>query len=371
MERQNRSLGSWVHGAYSDDAAVPALPATRSDSIMRRLLTHLAQFSSFSKQGEVLCTQGLTYLLENSDARAALSSFLSGQAGLTVDSDLTWRAEVRQPDGGRPDLEGSSVEGTPVVKVEAKLGAALSEPQLHSYVSHFRPRGGPSLLVVLVPRYRIEEAASVVSAAFAVTGAGPWLLRDGVRCVVTQWDSVLDALSVVTATPYSDDLVQFRAMYRVLIGDDIEPVTNDKEVLAWREREDAFTALVDRATRRLTYPNKVLPMGADEPTNPKSYQRRYVCRRVGAFEPCFSLGVQDPFSGHQTPFWLRFNSTTSMFPMIRDSLMASPLAQRLVNSGGHIWMPLDVLFNADGHEIIDSLVGQTEAILRVAYLPVT
>ena len=30
---------------------------------VRRLLSHLAQFSSFSNQGELLCTQGLAYLL--------------------------------------------------------------------------------------------------------------------------------------------------------------------------------------------------------------------------------------------------------------------------------------------------------------------
>jgi len=35
---------------------------------MRTLLGHLAQFASFHSQGELLCTQGLAYLLEGTTA---------------------------------------------------------------------------------------------------------------------------------------------------------------------------------------------------------------------------------------------------------------------------------------------------------------
>lgn len=72
---------------------------------MRRLLTHLAQFGSFYAQGEVLCTQGLAYLLEDSGARSAFSALIERRARHPVDADLTWAAGVLQSDGGRPDLE--------------------------------------------------------------------------------------------------------------------------------------------------------------------------------------------------------------------------------------------------------------------------
>ena len=57
---------------------------------VRRLLSHLAQFASFSNQGELLCTQGLAYLLENPEAGAAFGGLhlqTSGQDG-RVRSDL-------------------------------------------------------------------------------------------------------------------------------------------------------------------------------------------------------------------------------------------------------------------------------------------
>ena len=74
---------------------------------MRTLLGHLTQFSSFSKQGELLCTQGLAYLLQRPDARLVFADWLSSKVGLPVGADLMWEPEVRQADGGRPDLVAS------------------------------------------------------------------------------------------------------------------------------------------------------------------------------------------------------------------------------------------------------------------------
>ena len=56
-------------------------------------------------------------------------------------------------------------------------------------------------------------------------------------------------------------------MYRVMIGDDIEPFRSKEELRAWREREGVFVTLVDRVTRSLsaTREPKVLPMGVKVP----------------------------------------------------------------------------------------------------------
>jgi hypothetical protein len=105
-------------------------------------------------------------------------------------------------------------------------------------------------------------------------------------------------------------------------------------------------------------------MGEDR--DPHYYYRRYVCRPLGTERPCFSVGVRDPFAGHKTPVWLRFNRTTPKFSLIHDRLLASSLSQRLVESGGHIWIPLDVPLNVDG---MDSLVAQAEDVIQVAYQP--
>ncbi len=69
------------------------------------------------------------------------------------------------------------------------------------------------------------------------------------------------------------------------------------------------------------------------------------------------------------PIWARFNKTTGHFCDIRDRLEASYLAPRLVRSGGHIWMALDVPLGSDGVQIVNALVVQAEEIVRVAYRP--
>lgn len=133
------------------------------DTTLRRLLSHLAQFSSFSKQGEVLCTRGLEYLLENPGAREALATYLSVRAGVAFNHSVVWRAEVCQKDSARPDLEATTAEGKIVAKVEAKLGAPFGAGQLLSYANDLRDRAGGGLLMVLVPQRRIEEAQGEVS----------------------------------------------------------------------------------------------------------------------------------------------------------------------------------------------------------------
>ena len=135
----------------------------RGEEPMLRLISHLAQFSSFSKQGEVLCTRGLEFLLENVDAREKFASYLSGRTGLTFGSQLEWRAEVRQADRCRPDLEACTKDGKLVVKLEAKLGAALGEAQLRSYAVDLVNRGVEGIVLVVVPRYRGGEAIRLTS----------------------------------------------------------------------------------------------------------------------------------------------------------------------------------------------------------------
>jgi hypothetical protein len=234
---------------------------------MRRLLTHLAQFSSFFKQGEVLCTQGLAYLLKNSAARAEFGAYISKHACRTLGSNLAWKAEVRQEDGGRCDLEACAANGS-VIKIEAKLGAPFGEGQLGAYAANIQKRCDGGLLLVLVPRHRTEEIIASVSSTFALTGNGPWRLGGPPGCsvAVIYWEDVLDVLRPVGSEPFHSDLDQFEAMYRVLKGRDIEPPTNDSELLAWRDKQGNYFNLVDRVTRQLSPHGQVLPMAGCDST---------------------------------------------------------------------------------------------------------
>jgi hypothetical protein len=112
---------------------------------------------------------------------------------------------------------------------------------------------------------------------------------------------------------------------------------------------------------------KLVPRDSDGERN--NYQRRYVCLPLGNKKPCFSVGARDPFAGYITPLWLRFHHETPSFSIIRDRLVASKLSSRLVESDGHIWIPLDVPKNVDGEGLVDELIAKAEEIIQVAYQP--
>lgn len=336
---------------------------------MRRLLTHLAQFSSFARQGELLCTQSLAHFLQDADARAAFSAFVSQRMGMDVPSELEWRAEVRQDDLGRPDLEGRTGDGAGLVKVEAKLSAALGSGQLRSYVNDLNARCQQGVLLVLVPRRRAGEAAKVVSEAFNVSGEGPWQIAGTSLCgvAVIAWEEVLEALRTVRTQPFQSDLEQFEAMFKGLNGDVIEPFETAEE-LQDPEREEKLVKLVDRVTRLLAVDGRVMPMGDDQDGNKVAYRRRYICPPLLDERPCFSVGVRHPFAGYKTPIWLRFNRTTPKFTLIRDRLTAaSPTSDRMVESGGHVWIPIDVPIQTEGGVLIESLLDQIRRVIQVAY----
>jgi len=326
----------------------------------------------------LLCTQGLAYLLQDSSARSAFTNEITARTGIEFNSDLTWHAEAHQEsDRGRPDLEARTADGTPIVKIEAKLGAAFDANQFRSYVEHLHDPPAGGVLLVLVPAYRVTEATQAVNEAFGVSGDGLWrpTKHPGIVITVITWDDVLAALGGGGSEWFRCELAGFQAMYTVLSGDLITPIASREELIAWREREVVFVNLVDRVTRRLTTEHNVYPMGVEPPDQtpeglePKGYHRRYVCHSLGQTGSCFSIGVRDPFKNHITPIWMRFAKETGQFAVIRDRLASSDFASTLVESGGHVWILLDVPLNADGEEMVDSLVAQAEHVIGFAYQP--
>lgn len=348
---------------------------------MQKLLGHLAQFGSFSAQGEVLCTQGLAYLLRVAQARSAIKAEIEARTGMTIDDHLTWIAEARHDgDRGRPDLEARTPAGIPRVMIEAKLGAVLSGAQLRSYVAGLNtrsPEGG--VLVVLVPRRRTTEAVTVVASAFGAADAQAWrpLTQPNVAVFVLSWEDLLPALKQAGPESLRSEAEQLEAMYKVLNGDDILPLASSEDLINWRSRESDFINLFDRVSRRLTTRPKVYPVAIEplehvpDGLEPKGYRRRYIFKPLGTFKTHFSLGVRDPFAGHSTPVWMRFNKRTPGFVVVHARLGSSQLKAKLVESGGHVWIPLDVPLGVSGDEMVGALVAQAEAVLQVVYQPST
>lgn len=333
---------------------------------MNHLLGHLAQFASFWKQGEFLCTQSLAYLLTYQECSLRFTDLIRSESGLSSLNVQEWRPESVQTDGGRPDIEGRNIAGNPVVKIEAKLGSSFGDGQLESYTTALQEGNAQSALLILVPASRLNESISYICSHFAVEGHGPWNLKfaPSVHVAVVTWERLIEDLEGVANEKFVSELLQFRAMYRVFNGDDIEPLTNDGQVLAWREREDWWLKLVDLTTRYLSG-DQVMPFGLEKGSNP--YHRRYVCQKFDDSTSCYSIGTRDPYDGFTTPIWLRFHKNTRNYARIRANLTHEPNVLRMVYGGWHLWLPLEVPRDSTKEKMIGGLVDQVNAIVAIAY----
>ena len=235
------------------------------------------------------------------------------------------------------------------------------------------------MLFVLVPRHRAKEADDAVMEAFGLSGPAPWRLTDGsdVTVTVILWDEGIDALGGVADDAFQGELTQFRSMYRVLNGYDIEPLASPEELVEWRSRESVFVALVDRVTRQLTDTDRLMPMyGSQLASNPegleaKGFLCRYMSRPLGDKRPYFSVGVRDFFAGYDTPVWLCFDRSTPLFAVIRERLLSWGFSDErgLVEDRGHVWIPLKVPLHVDGERMVSAVREQVEEVIEVAYAP--
>jgi hypothetical protein len=333
------------------------------------LLGHLALFGSLGSQAELLCTQGLAHLLRTyGEARAAMARMVTERAGVRVDGQVSWCAEVVQSDRSRPDLEACTAEGVPVVKVEAKLAADLGAEQLLSYFADLQRHNSHSALVVLVPARRRGEASKTTTAALGLDGPGPWPARAPHRpgVAVITWEELFATLAEPGSTRLAFEVEQLHAMYQVLVRAHVAQLAGVEDNRTWREHESVLADVVDQATRRLTTHHALYPMGSEqlahgpEGLEPRTYRRRYVCRPHGASLAAFSIGVRESFARWITP-------DIHDFVSIRQRLEGSAL--RWLESGGELWLPIDVPLGVSGGRMVEAVIEQAEAAVRVAFRP--
>jgi hypothetical protein len=327
------------------------------------LLGHLTYFGAFFAQGELLCTQGLAYLLKDERASARLVEWLGEIAPDWRPPPLIWHAEAVQHDGARPDLEGRA-EGRARVKIEAKLGAPLTTEQVRSYAEGLSAEDG--LLVVLVPGARAAEIIKIARSALksgepSHGTASSWRSAAGLRVAVVAWKDLFGALRQAAIWPSGGELDQLEGLYVGLTSQHIEPLADLPDLEAWEPRANDLFGLVDRVTRKLQAElrpewTKALPFGTDsvagepEAATHRGYRRRYVCARI-----CYSVGVRHSFQGRSSPLWLRVHGTTAGFEQIRYRLRASTLAPRLVESEGHTWIELELPLGVSGDVMVEAL----------------
>ena len=350
---------------------------------LNTLLGHLALFSSFTAQGEVLCTQGFAYLLREPRARQAFGEFLFERAGVRLGADVRWVAEATQADGTRPDLEARAPDDRVVAKIEAKLGAQLEESQLQSYADDLATAEHDTVLGVLVQPARVSEVVSVVGRAFRVEGSGPtWRLSARrITVHVFSWPDAFGTLDRASVWPKGGDLDQLSGLYSALTTGDVMPLSPIEDRVAWRQQEREYHALADFVGRKLAESagERLSPLLPEPSKQGQGADAGYLKRYFGApffvdgnehpERPAYSVGVRPPFEGFVTPLWIRFHHQTPCFSLVRQRLHQSAFKSegRLVESEGHVWLPIDVEPGSDVGATVEDVLAKIEQVRNVAY----
>lgn len=229
------------------------------------ILAHLGH--RMTKQQEVLATEGLAYLLQNSDACSGALRHLAQQAGCTLPVSLVYRPEVSGDDLERPDVVGFDDQSREVAILEGKFYAGLTDNQPNAYLPRLsKVREG--LLLFVVPDLRVPRLwEEVTSRAQRHTELGPFhelagntrytQSSNGVTLMMTSWRELLDTMMVASkaaAEPITADIFQLQVLCERIEGEAFLPFASEEltglmQPIRHRDLCNLVDAIVDETRR--------------------------------------------------------------------------------------------------------------------------
>jgi len=295
---------------------------------------------------EVAATRGLAWMLNESTDLETRMLALLGTEGAPVLEHLEWFAEEVLEDSSRPDIEGR-LPGTtdPVVRVEAKFTAALTDEQLVSY--------SPTPVVVLHPAYRAREVAEVIGAAAERV--------QGAQFGSITWDDLFEALNADLAAGVDrENVAQLRDLAEMATGLDVLPFAAEDSVESIASRHEDLSTLGERASAiRGPEGGRLMPATRD--------RWFHVVRYFPTEQPWWAaMGLRKNWQqlDPATPFWLRFHHDTTDFARLRASwkAMTDQLGGQV--AAGHLFFPLRLPRDVAGVAIGRSLQEQVSALVE-------
>jgi hypothetical protein len=342
------------------------------------LLGVLAGQREFRGMGERLATIALARVLQCAPLRESALELLSDAAAQDLSGVVRFLPEFAAHKGARPDIVGVDSDGRPLLIVEMKFGAQITPDQVLRYrrfqVGQLGCGSGATIL--LVPERRITDAGralDIASEALLRDGpsvaTGPW---DGLALVpwqewLTWWDTAFRALPHGPGSTL-DDARQFRAMCWSLLDSVVDPLGHAVSGPSWSDRREDILHLPELVAARL---NANLWWEGFERL--KGAERTYPFLSRCSFDierhlrlVRMEVGVRPDLAEHgKTPLWLRFNEYSDGFEALCMPLKASAYGTGLRMDRGHVWLPLELPPSAANDALLDAVVQQVLAILRI------
>ena len=229
--------------------------------------TLLAHIVPMYGKTEVMATEALRYILQQSEAaRRALESMLIN-VGVEVGSLTRFQTEVTGEEGERVDLVCYDEAGTERVLIEAKFWAGLTDNQPNTYLARL-PEDTHSALMFVAPAQRIETlrpelcrraeeqhkltVTSDTSASGELRGVS--IDSDGHKMMLTSWRAVLEQMESRASTAGDlaavKDIEQLHVLTERMDSDAFLPIHSDELGQDFPRRMLNMVRLVDDATQK-------------------------------------------------------------------------------------------------------------------------
>jgi hypothetical protein len=318
-----------------------------------------------TREQERLATEGLAYLLGQSNACSTVIRQVAALAGCNLGSTIRYRAEAPGEDLARPDVVGCDAEEREVVVIEGKFGAGLTENQPAAYLARLGS-SRPGILVFVVPEQRLPRLWALVKQRTSPAGpdadTGP-----GRSCAIgprqtlamISWRQLLDLMLLSARSagdPIVGDIQQLQNLCMHFEGAAFLPFrSGELSGLQLPQRHSDLCNIVDSIVSQLAASGEITTDGLRATPQRLGYDRYVRLKGDRSSDGVVTIGLMyDVWREHElSPLWLAAHN-----PRVAALLeeVALTIGSAVVVGRGRRMLPLSVEAELEREEIVDRCV---------------
>lgn len=334
---------------------------------------------------ENLATEALSYILASSPpARAAFVKFLSHILEQPL-PELTFKTQAADSDGTIPDMVGLDANGTPIVYVEVKFWAGLTDSQPVGYLNRLQREQGEGLvflapanrLVTLWPELvfrcrdaEIEPDLHLESAAAADGSHRKLHAASFPPLALTSWNAVLAEILRACTTAgdaaAAEDVRQIQGLCSRMEESGFLPLRGEELTGNVPRRIADYCGLVDDVTTELVTAG-LADISKLRSSAGRDYYLRYLLLKGNGGQIAFHWGRWANL--RSTPLWVKlvgadWKPSTAIRDAVGVLLVADP-PKAFIDDDGSVLVPLTLITGRERPEVLTSLVNQVKAICEL------
>jgi hypothetical protein len=336
------------------------------------LFGHLA--SKFTAHPEDIATEALDYILNSFYAKKSLIKLLT-KAHSNLSRDITFETQDHE-NNTRPDLVGKDNKNRPVVILEAKFWAGLTDNQPVKYLYRL-PNDIGGILAFICPSLRLhtlwpelkrrcEESANKILNEKEVAPEYHYAkLQSNCVLAIFTWryllKDMLENEEIKQDSKTSNDIHQLLGLCEHIDSKEFLPVRSEELSPQFGRRCVDFSQLVDKVAKEAVAQG-ICRKERLKPTGGIGYYNRYLYMHKVGISLRFDARLWA--SLRETPLWIQVGFKSDNRALIKEALaeLQSIDPPGVIAYKGELVIPLYIPTNCEEKDVIDSLIKQLSKI---------